>query len=161
MQFCRKQRCGVRVSNHLDVDACLRRFGSLQCLIKFAACLDTHRQPVAAAQGVRKLGIIPGCDMVVSDLGIFAEQPLDEIAVVVEHEHDRLQGKTSELAYLLRGELMRTVTGHQYDPLVRCRNSGAEGSWGRPTNRSPERLVMKGRGLRHPGKSKAHGCCTR
>lgn len=66
--------------------------------VELGACGDARGEPAVASEGVRQLGVAPGGDVVAGDRRVVAEQPLDQVAVVVVHKDDRPQPEPSELA---------------------------------------------------------------
>ena len=92
-----------------------------------SACLiAASSSPQVAAHRLRQLVIMPFRDIVVVDLGVFAEQSLDQIAYVVEQKDDWLQPKAMELGDLLGGELVRALAGDQDRAPLGCGQCGAE-----------------------------------
>ena len=62
--------------------------------------------------------VLPLREIVVGCLGITAGVALNEVAVIVDHNEDRLQAKLVELPDLLRGELMGSFTADHDDRVV-------------------------------------------
>ena len=96
----------IGIRDDLDVDAPTRLSRFLQGAVKFCTGAHAHREPVRAAQCGGQRQVVPACEIVVSDRRVLAQQALNQIAGVVQHEHNRLESKASELANLLRRELM-------------------------------------------------------
>jgi len=67
----------------------------LERLIEFCAGRDTHRKPVVASKRLQQVGVVPLGEIVVRDIGILAEQPFDQITIVVKNEDDGLESARS------------------------------------------------------------------
>ena len=106
--------------------AALGRRRPLERLIEFAARRDPRGKPSFAAEGMWKLRIMPGRDVVVTDTGIFAEQPFDQVSRIIKHKDDGLQTEAAELTDLLGCELMRTIACDQNHSLAGSRNRRSE-----------------------------------
>jgi len=85
MQFQRHGRSSEGVGNDLDVGGYTILAGPAQRLIKLAAGRDASGEPIVATKRVRYLGVPPRSHIIIGDLGIYAEKPLNQVARVVEH----------------------------------------------------------------------------
>jgi len=127
---CQRRRF-MGVGDDFDVGGTLALARAGQGLVEFTESSDPLGEPSFAPQCVGKFGVVPRRDVVISNVGVLTQQPLDEITGVVEHEDDWAQTEAMELADLLCGQLMGTLAGDEHHPTVRggdgcaeCRRSG-------------------------------------
>src|SRR5579862_84184 len=104
-----QRRSRVSVGDDFDVGASLRLRSRLEGRVELGIRCDPTHEPVVAAERVGELCVSPGCDIVVRDRGLFAEESLDQIPVVVEYKYDWTKTQTCKLSQLLDGQLMRAV----------------------------------------------------
>ena len=103
MQFHGHGRGRHLIHHYLNVGASAAGVGLLHGRLQFAIGNDPSREPVGASQGPGQLVVVPGGQVVVWHHRFPAQQPLNQVALVVEAEDDRLQAIAAELAYLLGG----------------------------------------------------------
>src|SRR5215469_15127887 len=156
VQLLRQWRSGVAVRHDLNIRPRAAGFGLLDSRVELTAGGDPGGKPAVAAHRLRQLMIVPFREIVVVDLGVLAEQPLYQIAVVVEQKDDRLQTEAMELGDLLGGELVRALAGDQYGAPLRCGQCGAERGGRGPPDRAPQRLIVEDRTLGHLSEPNAH-----
>src|SRR5580698_6586943 len=113
VQFLRERRGSILVRHNFDIGARSASLGRSDGLIEFAASRHPSREPAVAAERFGKLVVAPLSDIVVIDIRVFAEQSLNQIAVVIEDEDNRLEAKTVELADFLCRHLKRSLAGDQ------------------------------------------------
>jgi len=113
VQLLREWRNDISIRYYFDVCSAVCLFGSLQDVIQFSAGRDVGREPALATERVWYFRIVPCSHIVIGEVGISAEKPLDGVTVVVENEYNGFQSAPPELADLLRGQLVRSIAGHQ------------------------------------------------
>lgn len=118
MEFLRERGRSISARYDFNVGTGPAGFGSFDSFIEFAACGYARCHPVVAAERLRKLVVVPFRKVVAVTFRILAEQAFDEVAVIVEHENDRFQPKTIELADFLRCQLVRAFTCDEDHPSV-------------------------------------------
>ena len=74
------------------------------------------REPANAAKRVWYLRIAPRSYVVIDNVGIRAEKPFDQIAIIVEHEHNRFQAAPSELTDFLNPDRAVSRLSHWRRP---------------------------------------------
>jgi len=89
------------VRHYLDISPRAADFGLPNRRVELAAGDDSGGKPALAAHRVRKLVVTPFREIIIVDVRVLAEQPFDQIAVVVEHKDDWLQPEAMELADFL------------------------------------------------------------
>src|ERR1700743_1580671 len=99
---------------------------------------------------------MPGGNIIITGARIFAEQPLDGVAAVVQDKDHRLRAETGELANFLYGELMGAFAGDEQHAAVRRGDRSAERSRRRPADRAPQALAVKARSLWQSREAEAH-----
>ena len=97
----REEDCEVEANNDRGYVARLAHRG-----VEFPAGGRARREPDVAAKRLRQQVVMPLREIVVVDVRVLAEQTLDQIAVIVEKEDNRLQAAAMKLAHFLRGELV-------------------------------------------------------
>ena len=122
-----------------------------QRLLQLRHCCHTAAPPALTTEGLRKLGITPGRQVVVG-MPRFTEQGLHAVETVVEHDHHRLCTGEAHHTDFLHGELVGTITGHQHDPALGIGQGTPQCRRRRPADRAPEGLAFN----RHPIRQ-AHG----
>jgi hypothetical protein len=106
---------------HLDISARAAGFRPLDRPGELAAASDSGGKPALAAQRFGKPVVTPLGKVVVVRVPILAENPLNQIAVVVEHKDDWLQPEAMELADFLRRQLVRSFAGDEDRSAIRSR----------------------------------------
>ena len=144
MQLLREWRNDISIRYYFNVCSAVCLFCSLQGIIQFAAGGDASREPALATKRVWYFRIVPRSHVVIGEVGISAEKPLNQVTVVVEHEYNGFQSAPPELADLLGRQLVRSIAGHQNYTTVPSGDRCAKGSWRGPSDRAPQSLVMEG-----------------
>ena len=91
MHLLRQRWRGVFVGDDFDVGGRAVLGGLLQGLVQLAAGCNAGGEPAVAAEGVRQFGVAPSRQIVVGDVGILAQEPLDQVTGVIEDEDDGLK----------------------------------------------------------------------
>src|SRR5580704_4196221 len=102
MKFEGKRAGGVGVGDDFDIGAVVGEADTCQGVVKFGAGSYFRGVPAIAAEGLWQFRVAPTRDVVVFDGGLLTEQPLDEVAGVVEDENYRLGIIARELSDFLR-----------------------------------------------------------
>src|SRR5260370_16444892 len=97
VQLLGQGRRGVSISDDLDVGAGAAGFRLLDDVVKFAARGHARGQPAVTTQRPGELMVVPLGEVVVIAFRILAEQPLDQIPVVVEYKDNRLYPEAMKL----------------------------------------------------------------
>jgi|SRR5580658_337001 len=99
------------------------------------------------------MGVAPRRNVVASDGGIFAEQPLHKITGIVQHKDYSPKVQARELRSLLCSHVMRAVAGDEHHwTSWSCHRSSQRGRRS-PPDRAPKRLIMKGSANAHGSKA--------
>jgi hypothetical protein len=83
VQLPRERGSCVPIGHHLDIGAGSTGLGSLDDLIELAACGHARGQPAVATERLGELVVMTLSEIIVVLIGILAEQPLDQIPVIV------------------------------------------------------------------------------
>jgi hypothetical protein len=134
MEFEGKRAGSVGVSDDFDIGAILGEVDSCQGMVKFGAGCYFRGVPTVAAEGLWQFRVAPVGDVIVFDGGVFTEEPLDEVAGVVEDEDYWFGIIARELGNFLRGELMRALAGEQDYTTTGRRDGGSERSGRSPAD---------------------------